>query len=132
MGVRIVVRGGSSDAEVVYEFDQQRIVIGRGAGADVRIPQRTVSETHAVLRLEGTTWVVQDEGSTNGTRVNGTRVVAGRPKALRSGDTLELGGFVLAFSTGVAISESTSADRTAALARRLVREVLDPAGTAAS
>src|SRR5688572_24557947 len=120
MGVRIVVRGGSSDAEVVYEFDQQRIVIGRGAGADVRIPQRTVSETHAVIRLEGSTWVVQDDGSTNGTRVAGTRVVPGRPKPIRSGETIELGGFLLAFSAGVSVVESTSADRTAALARRLV------------
>lgn len=134
MGVRIVVRGGSelrSSAEVVYEFDQQRIVIGRGAGADVRIPQRTVSESHASIRLEGTSWVLTDEGSTNGTRVNGTRVVAGRPKPIRTGDVVELGGFTLSFHAGVPVNESTSADRTSALARRLIREVLDPAGAAA-
>ncbi len=127
MGVRLAVRSAWSrrpTEDVVYEFDQARIVIGRGAGTDVRLPHRAVSETHATLRVHGTGYAVVDESSTNGTRVNGASVAPGRPKLLRTGDLIELGGFEIGFTAGVPVADATSADRTAALARRLVREAL--------
>ena len=131
MAVRLVVRAsasGRTSADVVYEFDQQRIVIGRGTGADVRIPHRTVSEQHATIRLDRSSYVITDEGSTNGTSVGGQRLVAGRPKPLRNGDTIEAGGFAIEFISSIATAETSSAERTGALARRLVRELLDPGG----
>jgi pSer/pThr/pTyr-binding forkhead associated (FHA) protein len=138
MAVRIVVRprtrraaagaAGPSPEPVTYALEQTRIVIGRGAGADVRLPSAAVSETHVVLRATGSTWVAVDEGSTNGTRVDGQRLAPGRPKALRSGDVLRLPGFDLEVHLHVAAAVPTSAEATAALARRLVREVLADAG----
>lgn len=126
MGFRLVVRSGwgSESGDVSYEFDQTRIVIGRGAGAEVRLPHRAVSEKHATIRVQGTGYAIVDEGSTNGTRVNGARVAPARPKLLKNGDVIGIGGFELAFEAGFAISENTTADRTAALARRLLREAL--------
>lgn len=127
MGVRLVVRASSTGhgAEPVYEFDQSRVIIGRGQGADVRLPHPAVSTHHATLRgRDDGGYVLVDEESTNGTRVNGEHLAPGRPKALRDGDTISLGGFSLQFETGVAVTKPTSADRTAALARRLVRDVL--------
>lgn len=131
MAVRLVVRASASaptSADVVYEFDQQRILIGRGTGADVRIPHRTVSEQHATIRLDRSSYVIVDEGSTNGTSVGGQRLVSGRPKPLRNGDFIEAGGFQIEFVSGIATGDVSSAERTGALARRLVREVLDPGG----
>ena len=133
MAVRLVVRApvaGEAGAGPAWEFEQTRVLIGRGASADVRLPHPAVSEQHAVIRLEGSTYVVVDDGSTNGTRVNGVRLAAGRAKALRSGDVLDVAGFSLTFQAGIATSAPTSSEQTAALARRLVREVLDPQGTA--
>jgi pSer/pThr/pTyr-binding forkhead associated (FHA) protein len=141
MAVRIVVRpraGGASAAgaapvaePVTYALEQTRVVIGRGAGADVRLPSAAVSETHVVLRATGSTWVAVDEGSTNGTRVDGQRLAPGRPKALRSGDVLRLPGFDVEVQLHVATAVPTSAEATAALARRLVREALALSGTTA-
>lgn len=135
MGVRLTVRsswgttGGSEP--FVYEFDQERVVIGRSASADVCLPHPAVSGQHATLRAQGAGYVAQDEGSTNGTRVNGTAIPPGRPKPLRTGDVVTLGGFSMEVVVGVAVAQPTTVDRTGALARKLVRELLDPDGAAA-
>lgn len=133
MAVRLVVRApfaADASAELAFEFDQTRVLIGRGASADVRLPHAAVSESHAAMRLDGSTYALVDEGSTNGTSVNGVRLVPGRAKALRSGDVIDVAGFLLTFHAGVATTLPTSSEQTAALARRLVREVLDPHGAA--
>lgn len=135
MGARLTVRsswsseGGSKP--YVFEFDQERVVIGRNASSDVCLPHAAVSGQHATLRAQGAGYVVQDEGSTNGTRVNGVQIPPGRPKPLRTGDVISLGGFALDVEIGVAVAAPTTVDRTGALARQLVRELLDPDGTAA-
>ncbi len=131
MAVRLVVRApfaADASAELAFEFDQTRVLIGRSASADVRLPHAAVSESHAALRLDGSVYALTDEGSTNGTRVNGVRLVPGRAKALRTGDVVDVAGFLLTFHAGVATTLPTSSEQTAALARRLVREVLDPHG----
>ncbi|MFW5875540.1 MAG: FHA domain-containing protein [Myxococcota bacterium] len=125
MGARFAVRprGTRPGSDVVYEFDQARVVIGRGHGADVRLPHPSVSHGHAIVRQQGMGYVLLDEGSTNGTRVNEQRVVPNRPKVLRDGDRIRIGTFELGFRSGLAVAEGTSVERTAALARRFVREM---------
>jgi pSer/pThr/pTyr-binding forkhead associated (FHA) protein len=129
MGVRLSVspreRGpGGGTEESVYEFEQDRIRIGRGAGADVALPHRSVSARHATIELRGGRYVIIDHGSTNGTRVQGTRLVPERPKPLRDGDRIDVGAFVLTWKEGVPVVRSASAERTASIARRLLRDVL--------
>ena len=68
------------------------LVIGRGEGCDLALRDDTVSRHHAKLSFRSGGWVIQDLGSTNGTRVNGRRV--GRSQ-LRPGDRVELGTRVL-------------------------------------
>ncbi len=129
MGVRLSVRSlwaPPPDDEVVYEFDQDRILIGRGRGADVCLPHRAVSLRHATIELSGARYTLVDHGSTNGTRVSDARLVPGRAKPLRDGDRIELGGFAIVFRSGVAVSAPTSSERTASLARRLARGASDP------
>jgi pSer/pThr/pTyr-binding forkhead associated (FHA) protein len=125
MGVRFVIRSAEGKPlanELSYGFEQARIVIGRGAGADVRIPHLTVSEVHAVVRLDAEGYGIIDEGSTNGTRVNGVRLTAGRRKRLADGDRIEVGVYALTFHAGVALAQTITAERTAELARRLFRQ----------
>ncbi|MFW6052169.1 MAG: FHA domain-containing protein [Myxococcota bacterium] len=132
MGVRFVVRarGVPGVPERTYEFDQGRVVVGRGQAADIRLPHRSVSHVHAVVRQQDVGYVLVDEGATNGTRVNGQMVVAGRPKPLRNGDRITVGVFELELGIGVAVADATGADRTAALARQLVRELWAGGGDA--
>lgn len=69
---------------------KQNLTIGRSAENDVVLADHFASARHATLRTEGGhTWLV-DEGSTNGTFVNGFRISA--PCALKPGDTFVIGG----------------------------------------
>jgi pSer/pThr/pTyr-binding forkhead associated (FHA) protein len=124
MGVRFVVRSAEGQAfsdELAYGFDQARIVIGRGPGADVRIPHLTVSEAHATVHLDGDGYAIVDNDSTNGTHVNGARLSPGRKKRLHDADLIEIGAYTLTVHTAVALAETVTAERTAELARRLFR-----------
>ena len=123
MGVRLSIRSGENGPlpeELHYDFDQERIAIGRGPGADVRIPHLSVSDAHATIRLEADGFAIVDHGSTNGTRVNGVRLTAQRKKKLADGDAIEIGAYALRFQSSV-LARPTSAERTAELARRLFR-----------
>ncbi len=66
-----------------------RLTIGRDQGCDLVVPAAEVSRVHAVVRYDGSAIEVEDQGSSNGTSVNGTPVT-GRA-LLRPGDRLELG-----------------------------------------
>jgi pSer/pThr/pTyr-binding forkhead associated (FHA) protein len=127
MAVRLVVRheksGDSAEENASFEFDQARVTIGRSKGADVLLPDVGVSALHATLSVEGSRYTLTDEGSTNGTSVNGTALVPKRPRALESGDEIEIGIFHLTFSLGPMVRAATTAERTASLARRLLREL---------
>jgi FHA domain len=67
---------------------QDDLVIGRGTGCDVALPDRTVSRRHARLFFRDGRWIVQDLASKNGIALNGARV--GRSQ-LRPGDRLAVG-----------------------------------------
>lgn len=64
-------------------------VIGRVAMAEVTIDDQRISRTHARISQHNAGFVIDDLGSSNGTFVNGERVIAPRP--LRDGDQIGLG-----------------------------------------
>ncbi len=65
-------------------------VVGRSSSADLSIPDRALSRTHARLFRDAETWLVEDMGSRNGTRLNQRPLLA--PAVLQPGDVIELGG----------------------------------------
>lgn len=107
-------------------LDQPRVVIGRGAHVDVRLPSRSVSEQHALVRVDGPDVSILDEGSTNGTRVNGAPVARGRRKSLRDGDEIGVGDYTVKVSFVIALADPP--ERTATLARRLLQDSLRSLG----
>ena len=83
-----------------FDIGAAAVTIGRVAQNDVQVEGTWVSRRHARIAWTGTEYIVEDLGSTNGTFVNGERV--GVPRALRSGDFLQLGEQVeLAFEVRV-------------------------------
>lgn len=63
--------------------------VGRGRENDVALDDSFLSTEHARLSWNGRGWVLEDLGSTNGTRVNGKPVK--RTVAVRQGDVIEFG-----------------------------------------
>ena len=85
-----VLRGFYEGLEM--PVDRDWVVIGRGRGADIVIAEPTMSRAHAAIGYDGNHFFVQDLGSTNGTRVNGTRE---QKAVLRDGDEVQLGKLAL-------------------------------------
>lgn len=63
--------------------------IGRNINNTIFVEDDFVSANHAMLTFRGRSWFVEDQGSTNGTYVNGHRI--DRPVALSYGDELTIG-----------------------------------------
>lgn len=88
--------------------DWWRVTIGRDPGADVSLEwDREVSRAHAVLERVGNGWMVIDDGlSSNGSFVNGTKVIGRR--RLEERDRLCVGVTELTYrEPEPAISDST-------------------------
>lgn len=66
------------------------LVIGRSESCELCYPSRWVSARHAELSLIAGTFYVRDLGSTNGTFVNGRRLVEGRSCQLVPGDVMQV------------------------------------------
>ena len=76
-----------------YEFTQDEITIGRGAVNDIQLHDTESSRRHAFMRWTDTDgWRVTDEGSSNGTFVNGTMT---RKRILKDGDQIQIGRSIL-------------------------------------
>jgi pSer/pThr/pTyr-binding forkhead associated (FHA) protein len=63
--------------------------MGRNVNNTIFVEDDFVSATHAMLTFRGRSWFIEDQGSTNGTYVNGHRI--DRPVALSFGDELTIG-----------------------------------------
>src|SRR5512147_2377497 len=92
MSFKLSVRQGPRP-NLVFELDQDSYTIGREAGAEIVIEDAQVSRRHAQLTRQGTSYVIEDIGSTNGTYVNGKRVTA--PVLLSDGDMVGLADTVV-------------------------------------
>jgi len=73
-----------------YEINQL-LYVGRDHACAIRPPDNLVSRVHACLWLDQGVVRVRDEGSSNGTFVNGTRLQPGQARALTPGDQVQFG-----------------------------------------
>jgi hypothetical protein len=79
-----------------FQFDAQRVTIGRGAENDVVLNDAGVSRTHARIERQVAGWMLLDNGSANGTELNGATI--GKPSHLRAGDRIGVGPVTFEFS----------------------------------
>jgi len=86
-----VARGRSTAEE--FRFAEE-LVIGRAESCDVRVFDEAASRSHAVVRPEGGAYVLVDQGSLNGTFVNGRRV---ERHVLRTGDEITVRNLTLVY-----------------------------------
>jgi pSer/pThr/pTyr-binding forkhead associated (FHA) protein len=128
MPLSVLVRNPGGSDPPALTFDGDRIVLGRGAFADVRLPDPSVSARHATVRASAGEYVLLDEGSTNGTFVGGVRLTPQAPRTLRSGDLVRLGRVWLEVRTESAPLTHDLPVATRDLAFRLVAEAMRALG----
>jgi hypothetical protein len=73
----------------IFELSQNELTVGRDVSNDIVINDAEVSRKHARLIAQTGGYVLEDTGSTNGTFVNGQRLMG--PHLLRAGETILLG-----------------------------------------
>ncbi len=82
----------------VHTLKSATVTVGRKAGNDIVLTGDSfVSGSHAKLVFENGQYSVIDIGSTNGTRLNGRKLVANISEALASGDTVQFGQTAFTF-----------------------------------
>jgi predicted component of type VI protein secretion system len=77
-----------------YVLDRRLTKLGRHDENDVVLAGPTVSARHATVRVEPVGVVLEDEGSLNGTFVNGERI---EQRLLEEGDRIQIGPHLLLF-----------------------------------
>ncbi len=102
-GSSIVIHVRDSD-EPVTVLPAKRIVFGRSDNNSTVIPdvdfaaygavEKGVSRQHAALEVNEDTLMLLDVGSSNGTYLNGQRLLPNQPRVLRDGDEVRLGKLV--------------------------------------
>jgi pSer/pThr/pTyr-binding forkhead associated (FHA) protein len=127
--VRVTSRRDATE-ETRLTFDgTQRVVIGRGAGSDVRLPEPSVSHRHASLRAQGSEFALVDEGSTNGTYVGDVRIAPRTSRVVRNGDRVRVGRIWLELRIDQSPATRDVAAATRDLALALVSQVMAAVGT---
>ena len=96
-GPALVVRSGGGRAGEHFTPQGDRTTIGRSPDCDIFLDDVTVSRKHAVLVERNGAFLIEDEGSLNGTFVNRKRIDAAT--RLESGDEVQIGKYRLSFIT---------------------------------
>ncbi|MCB1030008.1 MAG: DUF3662 domain-containing protein [Acidimicrobiales bacterium] len=116
-----------SDTGACVALRGNSVSIGRANGKDIVVNDKRVSRDHAVLQRQSakSTWTIADNGSANGTVLNGSRLQAGRQAQVNVGDSLVIGPVTFTVESDDACVPGTRAlddrDRT-----RISSEVLPP------
>lgn len=132
MALTVVVRSGDAKTPPKVTFDAPRVVIGRGEGCEIRLPDPSVSHRHASIRQRGTEYIVLDEGSTNGTFVGPVRLSPQAPRVLKSGDLIRVGRIWLEIRMEQVLPTQNAAAATSEIALGLVAEALAAQGSPAT
>ncbi len=85
---QLVMRAGPTPGKA-FPVSGKSFTIGREPGNGIVINDPEISRKHSRMWLQGSTYSIEDLGSTNGTFVNGVRLSA--PHSLRPGEVVALG-----------------------------------------
>jgi serine/threonine protein kinase len=127
-GARIVILDPEGRSETVPLPASGTLTVGREADSDLMLPATAVSRHHARISCEGQRVRVTDLNSTNGTFLEGERILPGVAERWLPGRRLRIGGYWLALegisTTPTPPPAATHADRTPAPAGALELRLL--------
>ena len=95
---QFVMRSGPTPG-ATFALEGDQLIIGRDATSGIAINDAEVSRKHARLTFQGGKYVLEDLGSTNGTFVNGQRLVSSA--VLKPGDVVSLGEQIVLMYEGL-------------------------------
>ena len=85
---QLVMRNGPNPG-ATYSLDSEIMTIGRDPSNTIPVNDPEISRQHARLYTQGGKIVIEDNGSTNGTLIDGNRIAG--PHVLKSAEMISLG-----------------------------------------
>ena len=95
-GPALVVRSGGGRAGEHFLLEQDSTTVGRSPDCDIFLDDVTVSRRHALVKRSNDQFLIEDQGSLNGTFLNRRRIESG---GLEDGDEVQIGKYKLTFLT---------------------------------
>jgi len=89
---------GGQRSEGKLELSENGARIGRELDNDIVIEGEGASRHHARIFKVGDAWMLEDMGSTNGTKLNGVKVTPNLPAQLKEGDSISIGQQIMVFA----------------------------------
>lgn len=105
MRAQLVPLDGGPPLDIIKDMT----LVGRQEDCDIRLDHKSVSKIHCVLVKTDGLLLLRDLGSTNGTRVNGTRI---RRAALLPNDKVSVANFHFRILFGAALVQAIESDQT--------------------
>jgi hypothetical protein len=96
-GPALIVRSGGGRTGETFVPESERTTIGRSPECEIFLDDVTVSRKHAVLVRTPEGFLIEDQGSLNGTFLNRRRIESGE---LSDGDEVQVGKYRLTFRSG--------------------------------
>ena len=88
----VVLSGNAAGSEFV--LDEPKVSLGRGSESDLTFDDSAMSREHVVIEFSDGGFRIRDQGSMNGTQVNGEKIQVGN---LDHGDRFQIGEHVFQF-----------------------------------
>ncbi|MEQ9324335.1 MAG: FHA domain-containing protein, partial [Polyangiaceae bacterium] len=114
MALTVLIKQEGED-DLALTLDAPRIVIGRSKACEVQLPDPTVSARHAVIRLQGGSNLIVDEGSTNGIAVGKVKLPARTPRTVKNGEIVRIGRVWLELRFGAGMASKPAEVRAVAM-----------------
>jgi FHA domain/zinc-ribbon domain len=95
-GPALVVRSGGGRAGEHFPLKEERVTVGRSPECDIFLDDVTVSRRHALVKQSDGGFLIEDQGSLNGTFLNRRRIESA---PLADGDEVQIGKYKLTFLT---------------------------------
>ena len=92
-----------------FDLDKDLVTVGRTDKSDICIKDATISTNHCDFTRDGDSYILNDRGSTNGTRINNVPVPEGG-QTLKNSDILQFGAVEIFFDSND--GSATSITRT--------------------
>ena len=121
----LVATAGMKIGEV-FALEQETVRIGRDQTNEIVITNSAISRVHLVLRWKDNAYEVEDQGSTNGTALNGAVLQPKEPQPIHSNDVINVAATIeLRFTWQPDdVKNETQAEKDAIQARPSTKEFL--------
>lgn len=138
MALRLYVLTADVDPPPSVLIKGRKVLVGRGADCEVRLPDPSVSAHHATIRKRGDSYILIDEFSSHGTGIVGHSgrdstpiwLAPESPRVLEEGDLIHFGQIEV--RVGLEAAERGAESGFEQLAPALVKAGLEAAGLEAS